>query len=504
MIHTFVHRTYSRTTLLNHNLIIVMPHPRHNIIHVSDLADKCRRTILASGVITVPSSRHHPQCSPPPLRRRLRLRHVPAVCYNWTIDDNNNTNIIPKQHHVPTQQHRAFTTQSPSSSYFSSAVRSSSINSFFQQIETNYGNLSSLFDTGKPGETIVVEDGIIHPHHLVRLVTHEATALHIRNFYNRDCAKRLGRELLMMNDESQQYPQHQQQSAMGGSFGGGGGSGGNARKNWKINTPRGLESSDVMTVGEHMPYNVAYSSSVAMGGRNRKEDGGGGLGGTTSNSSSENQCSSLIDDYFEGVQREFRLRRQPKKVINEYSSYSDDHEHQCYHPLWPLDKLRLELEEAWPSGAGLAREGEQTKQRMTTAKRKDITNESNVRYPRPYGGGLTRIMQGPTRWKRGFIHVDELGPLDDTRGLFSANIYLTVPEAFSAGSIDCSSDDEGWKKDAGALHVWPLGVRSRWDWYRVSRNTAVYDVMSVNTNTHVILLSYLERRNLVQFVISRS
>lgn len=360
--------------------------------------------------------------------------------------------------------------------------------SFFQQIETNYGNLSSLFDTGKPGETIVVEDGIIHPHHLVRLMTHEATALHIRKFYNGDCAERLGRELLMMNDESQQYPQHQQ-SAMGGGFNGGG-FGGNKRKNWKINTPRGLESSDVMTVGEHMPYNVAYSSSVAMGGRNRKEDVGGGLGGTISNSSSENQRSSPIDDYFEGVQREFRLRRHPKKITNENSRHSDDHEHHYYHPLWPLDKLRLELEEAWPSGAGLAREYDQKKQRMTTTKKKDITNESNVRYPRPYGGGLTRIMQGPTRWKRGFIHVDEMGPLDNTRGLFSANIYLAVPEVFSAGSIDNSSDDEGWKKDVGALHVWPLGVRSRWDWYRVSRNFQLYFTrfQSVNTDTHVILL----------------
>ena len=72
---------------------------------------------------------------------------------------------------------------------------------------------------------------------------------------------------------------------------------------------------------------------------------------------------------------------------------------------------------------------------------------------RPFGGGLPRIMRGPTRWKCGFIHVDELGPLDPNRGLFSANIYLNMPPE---------------NKDKGGLYVWPLGVRSRLDWYRVS------------------------------------
>lgn len=299
-----------------------------------------------------------------------------------------------------------------------------------------------------------MDDGIIHPHHLVRLMTHEATALHIPNFYNGECAQQLGRELLMHDEQ------------LGGVVGGSSGGGGGARKNWKINTPRGLESSDVMTVGEHMPYNVAYSSSVAMGNlRKMKEGDGDGLGGTNSSSSNSNhtQSTSPIDEYFEGVQREFRLRRQPKTIIlNGNSSNINDRDYHYYHPLWPLDKLRLELEEAWPSGAGLAREDENNN---TT----DSASERKVRNQRPYGGGLPRIMQGPTRWKRGFIHVDELGPLDETRGLFSANIYLTVPETSSSGSIDRSNNDESLKKDAGALYVWPLGLRSRWDWYRVSR-----------------------------------
>ena len=54
---------------------------------------------------------------------------------------------------------------------------------------------------------------------------------------------------------------------------------------------------------------------------------------------------------------------------------------------------------------------------------------------------------GPTRWKKGFIHVDEMAPLRSNQGLFSANIYLQMPKP-------------------QALDIWPMGVRTRWDWYR--------------------------------------
>ena len=67
-------------------------------------------------------------------------------------------------------------------------------------------------------------------------------------------------------------------------------------------------------------------------------------------------------------------------------------------------------------------------------------------------------MQGPTRWKQGFIHVDEMGPLNPRQGLFSANIYLQCPHASSSSS---SQED-----DQEMLQIWPTAIASRWDWYR--------------------------------------
>ena len=150
------------------------------------------------------------------------------------------------------------------------------------------------------------------------------------------------------------------------------------------------------TLGAHPPFNVACASG------NKKD----------------------IDAYFEGVRQELRERR--RVVDNDV----------VHHQLWPLDKFRLELDEAWPAGAGLARENDGEK--------------------RPFSGGLPRVMMGPTRWKRGFIHVDEMGPLSPTDGLFSANVYLQLP----------SSNNEALSSQP-ALQIWPLGIRSRWDWYRV-------------------------------------
>ncbi|KAG5188681.1 hypothetical protein JKP88DRAFT_177784 [Tribonema minus] len=94
--------------------------------------------------------------------------------------------------------------------------------------------------------------------------------------------------------------------------------------------------------------------------------------------------------------------------------------------LPPIDQLRLELDELWPHGARAARDAR----------------------GRAFLPGLPRIMRGPTRSLAGFVHVDDLAPLRAARGLFSANAYLRMPPA------------------GGALAVYPLAVRTRWDFYR--------------------------------------
>ena len=281
--------------------------------------------------------------------------------------------------------------------------RTSAVRRLFSIIESRFGGVSSLIDTGCRSEVILRDDGVIRECDLTRLTSHEATAVHVRNFFDRDAAAALGSRLA---DEALRS------------------GGGN---NWKVSTSRGLESSDVATLGAHVPYNVASSSG-------REED---------------------VNNYFEGVRREFRDRRRSSPSANS-SGYprrsdvigSDDTAAPSSAPtrppqLWPMDKLRLELDEAWPSGAGLAREV--------------------GGHRRPFGGGLPRVMNGPTRWRRGFIHVDELGPLSPRAGLFSANVYLQLPRS-SDGPGSTDGDD-------GDLYIWPLGVRSRLEWYKVRHSS---------------------------------
>jgi hypothetical protein len=226
-------------------------------------------------------------------------------------------------------------------------------------------------DTGSAAQ-VITADKYLRSQYLLRLMKHDATALHVKGFYNSEAAAELGANLAK---EAQQ------------------GKG----NNWKVSTSRGLESSDVTTMGEHVPYNVATASK-------NPED---------------------IDNYFEGVRRELQQRRLQRSGVGK-----------THVPLWPLDKVRLDLDEEWPQGAGLAR-------------------SQNKGENRPFGGGLPRVMIGPTRWKRGFVHVDEMGPLNEHQGLFSANIYLQLP-----------SDVDSRKQKA--LEIWPVGIRNRWDWYRVS------------------------------------
>ncbi|GAX22141.1 hypothetical protein FisN_39Lh006 [Fistulifera solaris] len=252
----------------------------------------------------------------------------------------------------------------------SSAEKTQALRTLFQWIEKRYGGLP--FDKG-PAAEIITCDKVLQTSDLKRLMQHQATAIHVKGFYDLQAAVELGKELA-----------HEA-----------------GVRNWKVSTSRGLESSDVSTLGEHAPYNVVAASPKGI--RLQAED-----------------------EYFDGVQKELQRRRTVAT------------EHGVRHRLWPLDLLRLSLDEAWPAGAGLARESKGKK--------------------RPYSGGLPRIMKGPTRWRKGFIHVDEMGILNPQKGLFSANIYLQMP--------DDSRENADALTPQKILDIWPVAIRSRWDWYR--------------------------------------
>jgi len=57
-------------------------------------------------------------------------------------------------------------------------------------------------------------------------------------------------------------------------------------------------------------------------------------------------------------------------------------------------------------------------------------------------------MTGPTRWRSGYIHVDDLSPLSPKIGVFSANIYLRNPPP--------TSGYPNVKLPPGSLSIWPL------------------------------------------------
>lgn len=98
---------------------------------------------------------------------------------------------------------------------------------------------------------------------------------------------------------------------------------------------------------------------------------------------------------------------------------------------WPVDHLRLELDEAWPFGACL---GQYLGQKLRPAIMRIMSEKDDLNLSVP---------------KHGFIHTDDFSKLKPARGTFSANIYLKIPE------------------EGGALYIWSInlnrlkGIRNR-------------------------------------------
>jgi len=174
---------------------------------------------------------------------------------------------------------------------------------------------------------------------------------------------------------------------------------------WKVSNPqKGLESSDVRTIGSQ-PYNMVASS----------------------------RDKAAEEAYFDGALACMRELREGNSSSSSTTSTSSSKSGQGQEPipelpvLGPLDKLRLELDEIFPAGA---------------------TVTKHPKDGRPFVAGLARVMQGPTQHLEGFIHVDDIHPISSDEGLFSANLYLELP--FTGG---------------GELLIYDVEVRSRWEFY---------------------------------------
>jgi hypothetical protein len=268
---------------------------------------------------------------------------------------------------------------------------------FFEWLEEKFGG--SLPMQSYDNQVITRSDGTLRYGDLCALFHHEITVLKVSNYYPRTTAIELGKHLAKQAiDNNNTSSIHE--------------TGGTTLKNWKVSTAKGLESSDVFTLGAHLPYNIAF-----------------------------NNPESLVEEYYKKVPIEFKRRRQRQQQHD-----NDNASTTVASPLWPLDQLRLELDEIWKhNGAGLVH-----------------TEDGYCR-----GGGLPRIMIGPTRWKKGFVHVDEMAPLSIKEGLFSANIYLQLPDKRNCDENNNVISD-GVDTGDNVLEIWPLNIRNRWDWYRVS------------------------------------
>ena len=248
------------------------------------------------------------------------------------------------------------------------------------EVQTELNDAGFPMDIGDAAKVLENTQGKLDPTQLHQLMSHNATALVVRNFYPRESAIELGKSLA-------------EDVQMG------------RGRNWKVmSASKGLESSDVVTLGAYPPYNVAQSQGTE-------------------------------EEYFEAVPKEMKIRRRKRRKIEDQSGGESRHKSLAL-PLWPMDLFRLELDEAWPSGAGIARNPQNPLQ--------------------TFGSGLPRVMLGPTRWKYGFIHCDEQPPISPEKGIFSANIYLQLP------------DDNESDKEKGLLEIWPLAIRSKSDWQKVS------------------------------------
>lgn len=90
---------------------------------------------------------------------------------------------------------------------------------------------------------------------------------------------------------------------------------------------------------------------------------------------------------------------------------------------WPVDQLRLQLDDTWPFGACL---GQYLGQKVRPAIMRIMHAKNDFNFSTP---------------KYGFIHTDDYSTLQSSRGTYSANIYLKVSE------------------EGGELYIWSINLK---------------------------------------------
>jgi len=186
----------------------------------------------------------------------------------------------------------------------------------FEMLERRFGALSDLIEPRPYHRIVESSSGSLERAHLEQLFSHQCAAVLVPGFVDPAAAAQLARALVARDQ------QRQADAASGGGGKGGGG-------NWTVATGRGMESSDVRSVGG-TPFALAFDQA-------------------------QQGDPDALPRYFDEASAEIKWMRScpgtggggpggPGAFGRGWSW------------LPPLDKLRLELDEEWPGGASLLKD----------------------------------------------------------------------------------------------------------------------------------------------------
>tara|TARA_B110000208_G_C11689263_1_gene401664 strand:+ start:54 stop:1109 length:1056 start_codon:yes stop_codon:yes gene_type:complete len=205
------------------------------------------------------------------------------------------------------------------------------------------------------------------------------------------------------------------------------------RTNWKVTDPqRGLENSSVESIG--IP--LAMATTADHSDASTDEEDRMSKYFATSRDLTRSLRTGGIRDQKNSTPESSSSSSSSSSSYSSSSSSSSSATFSSSLVLTPIDKLRLELDEEWSGGARVGR---------------------HAKTGRPLLAGAGRIMYPTNRDDRGFCHVDDIAIMSDNHGVFSANVYLETPPQGCGGE----------------LHVWPLSIRNRMEFYNHSASLSL-------------------------------